>query len=71
MFTAQLKKAINHVKSFHPTLRYVIFDSDGRWLYTDDELTPFKFDDNISVEVLEDAQDSVSELPAIFDVTNG
>jgi hypothetical protein len=65
--TPEIKKAIKHVKKFHPTLRFVIFTVNG-WLYMDEEYNAFKFNKKINVSCLEEAYDSLETIPAIFDV---
>ena len=64
--TPELKTAFDHVKKFHPTLSIVIFDKQGKWQYMDEEFESFKFDDKIDVSILEDASDSIVELPFIY-----
>lgn len=67
--TEALQIAIDHVKQFHPTLSIIVFSKDGRWLYMDENFTPFKFDDKIDVGILETASDSIETLPFILDIT--
>ncbi len=64
--TPQLKKAFDLVKKSFPTLSIVIFDKQGRWQYMDEDFECFKFDDKIDVGVLEDAADSIIDLPFIY-----
>jgi hypothetical protein len=57
--TYELRDAIAHVKKFHPTVSIVIFSSDGRWQYMDEDFQGFKFDNRIDVGILEAAADSI------------
>jgi hypothetical protein len=67
--TKELQIAIDHVKSFHPTLSLIIFDRMGRWQYMDEYFNNFVFDDRINVGILEEASDSICVYPSIFDLS--
>ena len=66
--TAEVQIAIAHVKKHHPTLKYVIFTNDCRWCYMDNDFEAFKFGPDINVSILEEAIDSLGELPRVFEV---
>lgn len=68
--TKELLIAIEHVKSFYPTLDVVIFNRQGLWLYMDENLEAFNFDERIDVSILEDASDSLPfNKPFIFQIS--
>lgn len=65
--TTEIKKAFSHVKSIFPTLSIVIFSKDGRWCYMDEDFKAFNFTGtDIDVSTLEEASNSVDELPYIY-----
>lgn len=64
--TSELKKAIDHVKEFHPSLSMVIFNKEGQWQYMGEDFESFKFGDKIDVSILEAASDSIPYLPFIY-----
>lgn len=64
--TFELGKAIEHVRKHHPTLTYVMFGVDGRWLYMDGDMEAFTFDHRIETSILEEACDSIEVLPVVF-----
>ena len=65
--TKEVKKALKHVRQYHPEVDTVIFLKDCRWLYLDSENGYFpSFTDEIDASILEKAIDSVDDLPAIF-----
>jgi len=64
--TKELQTAINHVKKFHPTVAIVIFDTMGRWQYMDSDFNSFNFNDQIDVTILEQASDSLTNFPFIY-----
>ena len=66
--TQELEKAISEVMKYHPNLSIIVFDKIGRWLYMDDEFKYFKFDDRIDQAVLEEAADSISTFPFIYQI---
>jgi hypothetical protein len=61
-----VKKAFNHVKSFHPEVTMVVFNKYGQWQFMDDNFDAPTFNEKIDMSLLEDACDSVIELPNIF-----
>lgn len=64
--TEALKTAFEHVKKFHPTLSIVIFNKEGQWQYMDENFDSFVFGANIDNGILEDAADSIENLPFIY-----
>lgn len=66
--TKEIKKALEHVQSVFPEVSIVIFTTDGRWCYmTEDFGTPnFNISSVIDQSILEDAADSVEQLPFIY-----
>lgn len=65
--TPEVIKAFDHVKSFFPTVSMVVFDKDGRWQYFGEDYKPLKFKGKkIRYAVLEDAVDSLTTLPYIY-----
>lgn len=68
--TPQVQAAINYVKQFHPEMAIVAFSIEGTWQYFDQEFKPIVFGDNIDIQILEEAVDSIWERPAIFQIGN-
>ncbi|QXL90404.1 hypothetical protein [Salmonella phage NINP13076] len=62
----QVKDAFNAVKSVFPDVSMVIYDEDGRWCYCDQNSNAPDFNDQISVDLLEDGADAVDYLPITF-----
>ena len=63
-----LQKAIDHVRGFFPDLELVVFNAEGQWQYFGENFTAFVFDDRISLDILEDAVNSIVTFPCVFDV---
>jgi hypothetical protein len=63
-----IRKALEHVRSYHPDVTQVVFFRDSRWLYFTDDLLSPQFGPEIDVGVLEDAADAVPELPMAYAV---
>jgi len=64
-----VKIAFDHVRSIYPIVSMVVFNREGRWIYTNDDFDIPTFDDRIDVGILEDACDSVADsvgFPAVF-----
>jgi hypothetical protein len=59
--------ALKHVRRHHPAVVMVVFKSDGRWLYMDEDGWTPRFGENIDVGILEDAADSLVKLPAVYE----
>lgn len=67
LVTNKVKKAFNHVKDRFPTLSIVIFTKDQRWCYMDEDFSAFDFmSTDINVSILEEALDSIDNLPFIY-----
>lgn len=64
--TDAVKRALRHVRNFHPEVCQVSFDSEGRWLYMDKLSGAPTFGQEINVGILEAAADSLESLPATF-----
>lgn len=65
--TKEIKKAIEEVRRFHPTVTTVIFNKYGQWNYCDDNFFPPIFkEDEVDPAILEDAADSVEYLPCVY-----
>ena len=64
-------KAFNHVKSYIRETEYVIYDGVFKWLYADSEMKGVDFKQYpIDISLLEDAADSLENVPAIFQVVS-
>jgi hypothetical protein len=62
-----VKKALEHVASFHPEVTMVVFNVLGQWCYTDFGFNePMIFSSEIDEGILQAASDSVDVLPAVF-----
>ena len=44
----------------------VVFNKQGQWQYMDEDFGSFVFGDEIDISILEDASDSVTVLPCIY-----
>lgn len=62
------KEALQHVASHHPEVHSVVYGPDGRWLYFGDAFESPTFGDEIDIGLLEDAADSLDDLPAVFTI---
>lgn len=63
----QVRFALAHVREHFPKVSMVVFSSDGRWQYMSRDFDAPVFKKKIDVGILEDAVDSVEELPAVFE----
>ncbi len=59
-------EAFNHVKKHFPTVAIVIYNNQSQWQFMDENFDSFIFDDKIDVNILNDAADSLIELPFIY-----
>jgi hypothetical protein len=67
MATNQVKKAFNHVKSLFPTVSILIYNNQGQWCFMDENFEALNFSNvDVSIFLLEDAVDSLKELPFIY-----
>lgn len=64
---AKVRTAMGHVRQFHPEVTRVYFDGSGRWQYTDGRRRGPQFGDDIDVDLLEAASDSLGNLPVTFE----
>jgi hypothetical protein len=65
----QVKNAFHIVQSEHPTLKRVMFDEEGRWLFMDDSNDAFDFEHKIDVAILQEAIDCLDNrglLPIVI-----
>lgn len=64
-----VKRAMEHVRLFHPEVCIVIFNKEGRWQYMDEDFNAPKFGKEMNdISLLEEASDSLSELPFIYQI---
>lgn len=66
--TKELNIAIKEVKKYHPTVAIISFNKYGQWNYADENFNSFIFDDRINQEILEQASDSITQLPYIIHI---
>ena len=67
--TQEVKKALDHVREFIPDVCIVAFNTDGQRQYFDEHWSSTTFEGmNIDTAILEDAADSITQLPAIFQI---
>lgn len=66
-----VEAALFHVRKHHPTCVKVLFDVMGRWRYMDASNEAFAFSDDIDIDLLEIASDTLSELPVLFELPKG
>ena len=64
--TNQVKKALDYVREFFPDVCIVAFNREGQWQYFTQEWDAPEFPYMEDVGILQDAVDSLSDLPAIF-----
>jgi len=62
----QIMTALKYVNSIYPYVNQVFYGTDGRWLYCGEAFESPVFDDSIDVGILEDAADSVTNLPCCY-----
>ncbi len=63
-----VQKALQHVREHHPCADVVLYNMDTRWTYMsgDSHDDPIKFGEEVDVSILEAAQNSVENFPAVF-----
>ena len=66
MIPLRVQTALDHVRSVFPEVSMVVFNTDTRWRYMDDNFNAPIFNDEIDVSILEDAVYDLSELPCVF-----
>jgi hypothetical protein len=68
--TPEVQAALVHVRQHFPEVTTVFYGCDGRWLFTSDDAAESPSFEGVDIDVglLEDAADSVDELPAAFRV---
>lgn len=64
--TYQVVMAFEHVKRFYPDLSLVVFDLQGRWVFMDEYFRHIKFSDDFDTSLLEEALDSIQNLPLVY-----
>lgn len=62
----KIRRALDHVRQYHPEVTQVVFLRDGRWLYMDDDGECPQFVKEVDVAILEEAADAVTKVPAAF-----
>lgn len=66
------RKALDHVRSFHPEVDRVTFWDDGRWAFMTDGHEVTKFDGRVDVGLLEEASSSLpAGRPFAFQIHEG
>lgn len=63
-----VKTALLHVRSHFPRVSMVVFNSNERWQYLDEDFDAPFFRDKVDTAILEAAMDSVKTLPAVFEL---
>lgn len=63
---SQVRRALDHVRSYFPDVTHVIYTREVKWLYMSDDGVMPDFNGKIDIGLLEDAADAVSEFPAVF-----
>jgi|AntRauMFilla1563_2_1112583.scaffolds.fasta_scaffold223130_1 hypothetical protein len=59
--------AFQHVKSFFPQVNIVVYNKNGMWCYMDEDFNTLNFEGvNIDVSVLQDASDSITIQPFVY-----
>lgn len=64
-------KALNHVRSFYPDVRIVVYSNDYRchFMYNDFN-SPIIRVSKLDIGILEDAAEDIREVPAVFQLPN-
>lgn len=65
--TKEVIRAFNHVKEHYPQVVGVAFSTQGMWFYYDESFSGPTFNQNIDVNILNDALDSLKNLPFIYE----
>lgn len=66
--TKELQIAIKEVQKYFPTLAIISFNKYGQWNYTDENFDSFIFDGKIDQNILEEASNSIAQLPYIIHI---
>ena len=66
--TPQVDKALKHVREYYPDVTTVVFNKYATWQYFTDEFKAPTFGNEIDVRILNEAVDSLDELPAVFQI---
>lgn len=66
MLNNKIIAAFKHVKSVFPDVVMVVYNKDMRWLYMDSNFDAPEFNYKIDVSILEDAVESLENLPFIY-----
>jgi hypothetical protein len=61
-----IAKAFDHVREHFPNVAIVVYNREGLWQYMDENFKSFNFNDDIDVSILEDAVDSLTDVPYIY-----
>lgn len=67
----RLLAAIKHVAIYHPTVKYVTFDENGRWCYQDSQGVPFDFKGKVNTSILEAVDYEDMFYPSCFVYEDG
>ena len=63
----KVKKALLHVRQYHPTVVQVFYSINGKWLYCDEDFYAPPFESKyVDTRLLEEAVASLERLPAAF-----
>ena len=64
-------KALQHVRSFYPDVRIVVYNTDYRWQFMTNDFDAPNFEYvNVDIGILEDAADDLITVPAVFQLPN-
>lgn len=61
-------QALDHVRSVYPDVTQVVFTVEHKWVFMTDDRDAPAFDERIDVNILNDAADSLSSVPAFFSI---
>lgn len=65
-FNPKVQEALRHVANLFPEVTQVFYGTDARWLFCGETFEAPDFQGAVDVGLLEDAADTVEQLPAAF-----
>lgn len=67
--TPEVLRAMAHIREKFPDVAIVVFNTDERWCYMDEDFNAPKFNNEIiNVGILEAAVNSVPDLPYVYQI---
>ena len=63
--TPEVARALRHVRQRHEKVRLMVVTPEEKWLFMTADGDAPEFDDNIDTQVIQDAVDSITDLPYV------